>query len=51
MARVWLGCCKEALEYLKEFGDLGVVMEAIRQITDDRNVVEWTDILTIEHSP
>lgn len=44
-------CCKEALEALEEFGDLGVVMEAVHQIVNDRYIVERTDILTIEHSP
>ena len=44
------GCGKEALENLEEFGDLSVIMEAVHQIADDRNVVERTDILTIEHS-
>ena len=45
------GCGKDALEDLEEFCDLGFVMEAVHQIADDRNVVERTDVLTIEHSP
>ena len=45
------GCGKEALQDLEEFCNLGVVMEAVHQIADDRNVVERTDVLTIEHSP
>ena len=44
------GCGKEALKNLEQFGDLRVVMEAVHQIADDRNVVKRTDILTIEHS-